>query len=209
MDENMDLNTKIDRLLEALTGVVQKVDELSERVDEHDSVLYDGLIGPANEQIAQNEYDNALSDFRTKYAEKLGPYEGKLKAIEGDDFDVFKEAFDTYNDSDYDFTPDEYVEKLTASISDQIEKIKEAVAEQEGVDKEDVEVEVDASNGEVQVDVDNKETEEKPEDNVTETEETVSDDTENTEADDTDELKEFEDSLKKEADSDKKSWIRG
>lgn len=235
MDEQnteMDLNAKLDKLMEAITAITAKVDEMDNRVNELDSALYDGLIGPANDAIAQNEYDNALSDFRTKYAEKLGPYESSAKAIEGDeDFDIYKQAFDAYNNSDYDFTPDEYVDKLAMSLADQIDKIKEAVAEKAGVDKDDVEVKVDAQPSEdgkhdVQIDVDNTETPEKPEDNVTEkeheevktedgekhtveSEEKTEETTEEKEDDGEETIEDFEKSLKDEADKDKdEKWLK-
>jgi hypothetical protein len=213
MDEEMDLNAKLDRLIEAMEAITAKIDEQQSRIDELDSALYDGLIGPANDAIAQNEYDNALSDFRTKYAEKLGPYESSVKAIEGDeDFDIFKNAFDAYNDGDYDFSPDEYVDKLAMSLADQIDKIKEAVAEKAGVDKDDVEVKVEAQPPEdgkhgVQIDVDNTETPEKPEDNVTEKEH---EEVKSEEQDDGEEtIEDFEKSLKDEADKDKdEKWLK-
>lgn len=223
MDEEMDLNTKLDHLIEAMEAITAKIDEQQSRIDELDSALYDGLIGPANDAIAQNEYDNALSDFRTKYAEKLGPYESSVKAIEGDDdFDIFKNAFDAYNDGDYDFSPDEYVDKLAMSLADQIDKIKEAVAEKAGVDKDDVEVKVEAQPSEdgkhdVQIDVDNTKTPEKPEDNVTEkeheevkTEEGEDHNVESEEKDDGEEtIEDFEKSLKDEADKDKdEKWLK-
>lgn len=239
MDEQnteMDLATKLDKLMEAITAITAKVDEMDARVNELDSALYDGLIGPANEAIAQNEYDNALSDFRTKYAEKLGPYESSAKAIEGDeDFDIYKQAFDAYNNSNYDFTPDEYVDKLAMSLADQIDKIKEAVAEKVGVDKDDVEVKVEAQPSEdgkhdVQIDVDNTETPEKPEDNVVEKEheevktedgeehkveseekeeEKVEEKTGDDEDDGEETLEDFEKSLKDEADKDKdEKWLK-
>ena len=230
MDEQnteMDLNEKLDRLIEAIEAITAKIDEQQARIDELDSALYDGLIGPANDAIAQNEYDNALSDFRTKYAEKLGPYEGSVKAIEGDeDFDIFKNAFDAYNDGDYDFSPDEYVDKLAMSLADQIDKIKSAIAEKAGVDKDDVEVKVEAQPSEdgkhdVQIDVDNTETSEKPEDNVTEKEHeevTTEDGEEHTveseekteeDSDGEETIEDFEKSLKDEADKDKdKKWLK-
>lgn len=228
MDEQnteMDLNEKLDRLIEAIEAITAKIDEQQARIDELDSVLYDGLVGPTNDAIAKNEYDNALSDFRTKYAEKLGPYEGSVKAIEGDeDFDIFKNAFDAYNDGDYDFSPDEYVDKLAMSLADQIDKIKTAVAEKVGVDKDDVEVKVEAQPSEdgkhdVQIDVDNTETSEKPEDNVVEKEheEVKTEDgeehtveSEEKEEDDGEEtIEDFEKSLKDEADKDKdRKWLK-
>lgn len=190
-ENTVELNELIPQLIAALQAVTEKVDEIAARQDELDSVLYDGLIGPANEALAQQEYDNALSDFRTKYAQKLGPYEEASRAIEGDDFDVFKEAFDNYNDSDYsDISPDEYVDALAANLQEQIAKVREAVAEKEGVEPEDVDVEVSAEDGEVTVDVDDTTTEEKPEDDVTETVEEEVGET----------LDDFEKSLKEELD---------
>ena len=228
MDENMDLNAKLDQLIEAVQTVVAKVDEQQARLDELDSALYDGLIGPANDAIAQNEYDNALSDFRAKYAEKLGPFENAAKAIEGDDeFDIYKQAFDAYNDNDYDFSPDEYVDKLTSSLAEQVNHIKEVVAEVEGVKPEDVHVEVEGTEegGEPKVEVEvESEEDHKEEENVEasegETKEEVDEKAE-AEVDHSDEekpaedeekeetLEDFESSLKAEADKDKdRSWLK-
>ena len=230
MNEEMDLNTKLDALMQAINDIVAKVDEISTRQDELDSVLYDGLIGPANEQLAQNEYDNALSDFRAKYAEKLGPLEEVSKAVEGDDFDIYKAAFDGYNEGGYDFSPDEYIDKVTESLTEQVNHIKEVVAAAEGVAPEDVHVEVEGTNetGEPKVEVeveseeDHKEEMETPaeegetKEEVDEKAEAEVDHTdeekpaEEEEKDEVDELKEFEDTLKKEAEKDKDiSWIRG
>ncbi len=218
MNEDFDLNAKLDQLLEAVNGIAAKVDEHQSRIDELDSVLYDGLIGPANEQLAQNEYNNALSDFRTKYAEKLSPYEGFTKAVEGDDFDIFKAAFDGYNEGEYDFSPDEYVDKKVVELAEQVEAIKEAAAHLAGVEPEQVDVDVNTNNGEVTVDVDDKTTDEKPKDDTTEVEteteevkpaeETVEEETKDDDGEET--LEEFEESLRKEAEKDKDhSWIRG
>lgn len=225
MNEDFDLNAKLDQLLEAVNGIAAKVDEHQSRIDELDSVLYDGLIGPANEQLAQNEYNNALSDFRTKYAEKLGPYEGFSKAVEGDDFDIYKAAFDGYNEGEYDFSPDEYIDKKVVELAEQVEAIKEAAAQIAGVEPEKVEVDVDTKDGEVTVDVDDETTEEKPEDNTTEVvkeesteteekpEEKIDESAEEEEKEDDDgeeTLEEFEESLRKEAEKDKDhSWIKG
>jgi hypothetical protein len=237
MDENMDLNAKLDQLIEAVQTVVAKVDEQQARIDELDSALYDGLIGPANDAIAQNEYDNALSDFRAKYAEKLGPFENAAKAIEGDeDFDIYKQAFDAYNDNDYDFSPDEYIDKLASSLTEQVNHIKEVVAEVEGVKPEDVHVEVEGNEeGGVEVEVESAEdhkeemettaeegeTKEELDDRVeTEVDHSDEDKTETeteakteTEAEDESKgeetLEDFERSLKEEAEKDKdRSWLK-
>lgn len=228
---NEDISQKLDMLIAAVQEVAAKVDAHDQQLQELDSVIYDGLIGPANEALAQNEYDNALSDFRAKYAEKLGPYESITKAVEGEDFDVYKAAFDGYNDGDYDVSVDEYIDKVTESLTAQIQTIKEVVAEVEDVKPEDVHVEVEGTNenGEPQVEVEiesekdhNEEMETKAEegetkeelDNRVETEVNHNDEEKSSETKDDDDgeetLEEFEASLKEEADKDKDhSWIRG
>lgn len=124
MDE--ELVTKIENLVQAVQAIAAKVDELSERVDELDSVLFDGLIGPANEQIAQQEYDDALSDFRCKFGEKLDKFDALAKAEEGEDFDLVKKAFDDYNDNDYPFSPSEYVDKRVEQFEEKAKALAEA-----------------------------------------------------------------------------------
>lgn len=171
MDEqNTDVAGMIERLTQAVSMVASRVDELAERVDELDSVLYDGLIGPANEQIQQQEYDDALSDFRCKFGEKLEPFSALAKAEEGDDFDVVKKAFDTYNENEFDFSPAEYVDKLTEKfgeramkVAEEASKLAEALGTEVTVetkteDGETVEVKAD-EDGEVSVEGEKVETE--------------------------------------------------
>ena len=136
---------KLTRLQSALEMVVQKVDEIAQRQDELDSVVYDGLIGPANEQIAQQEYDDALSDFRCKFGEKLDKFDALAKAEEGDDFDLVKKAFDDYNENDYPFSPSEYIDKRVEQFEAKAKALAEAAGsvvkiETETPDGQDVEV---------------------------------------------------------------------
>lgn len=127
VENGMDLEALVTQLNDTLAIVLQKVDELDKKVTEHDTVLYDGIISPANEAIAQEEYNNALSDFRCKYSEKLEPFAKAIKII--DDEDIYEKAFDEYNNGEYDSSPDEYVEALVESLSEQIDSVKEALAE--------------------------------------------------------------------------------
>jgi len=140
-----ELMDKLTRLQSALEMVVQKVDEIAQRQDELDSVVYDGLIGPANEQIAQQEYDDALSDFRCKFGEKLDKFDALAKAEEGDDFDLVKKAFDDYNENDYPFSPSEYIDKRVEQFEAKAKALAEAAGsvvkiETETPDGQDVEV---------------------------------------------------------------------
>lgn len=184
MDE--ELVTKIENLVQAVQMIAQKTDELAERVDELDSVLFDGLIGPANEQIAQKEYDDALSDFRCKFGEKLDKFDALAKAEEGEDFDLVKKAFDDYNDNDYPFSPSEYVDKRVEQFEEKAKALAEAAGavvkiETETPSGETVEVEA-TPDGEVETKVEGEtveETEEKKEEEPKEEEkkeeETISD----------------------------------
>lgn len=142
MDE---LSTKLENLIQAVQMVANKVDEIAQRQDELDSVVYDGLIGPANEQIAQQEYDDALSDFRCKFGEKLDKFDALAKAEEGDDFDLVKKAFDDYNENDYPFSPSEYIDKRVEQFEAKAKALAEAAGsvvkiETETPDGQDVEV---------------------------------------------------------------------
>ena len=152
---------KLTRLQSALEMVVQKVDEIAQRQDELDSVVYDGLIGPANEQIAQQEYDDALSDFRCKFGEKLDKFDALAKAEEGDDFDLVKKAFDDYNEHEYPFSPSEYIDKRVSQFEEKAKALAEAagsVVKIETETPEGEEVEVTATpDGDVKTEVEGEE----------------------------------------------------
>lgn len=187
------------RLNDTLAIVLQKLDEHDSKLNELDSVLYDGIVGPANDQIAQQEYDQALSDFRCKYAEQLDPYAGAVQAIDGED--VYQRAFDSYNDSDTDISPDEYVTQLAESLKNQIAAVKEALGSDSNVE---VEVKADTPEGDVEIktDGDKVETstdEDKDGEPESETEE-VKDESES--------LEDFEKSLREELDKEKGPLIK-
>jgi hypothetical protein len=165
MDE---LSTKIENLIQAVQLVANKcdefavkLDELQKRQDELDSVVFDGLIGPANEQIAQQEYDNALSDFRCKFGEKLDKFDALAKAEEGDDFDLVKKAFDDYNEHDYPFSPSEYIDKRVEQFEEKAKALAEAAGAVVKIETETPEgenVEVTATpEGEVKTEVEGEE----------------------------------------------------
>lgn len=165
MDE---LSTKIENLIQAVQLVANKcdefavkLDELQKRQDELDSVVFDGLIGPANEQIAQQEYDNALSDFRCKFGEKLDKFDALAKAEEGGDFDLVKKAFDDYNEHDYPFSPSEYIDKRVEQFEEKAKALAEAAGAVVKIETETPEgenVEVTATpDGEVKTEVEGEE----------------------------------------------------
>lgn len=204
MENVAELQTLITQLNETLAVVLQKLDEHEAKLSELDSVLYDGIVGPANDQIAAQEYNQALSDFRCKFAEKLDPYANAVKAIEG--VDVYQKAFDTYNDGSYEISPDEYVEKLAESLKEQVASIKEVLnaevelkVEGETPSGEDVEITTDGND----VEVDSESTEIKEEKDEKEAEESTAEAEEEVET-----LEDFEKSLREELDKTKGPLIR-
>lgn len=172
---NEELIGKIEALVQATSLVAQKVDELSERVDQLDSVLFDGLIGPMNDQIAEDEYNEALSDFRCKFGEKLDKYDALAKEIEGDDeFDSVKKAFDTYNENEdinSKMSPAEYVDRVAEGFAEKAKAIEEKAKALAAIVGDEVTVEAETPDGKIEVTADeNGNTETKAEGEVESTE---------------------------------------
>lgn len=210
MENTNDVGAMITQLNDTLNLVLQKLDEHEQKLNEMDSVLYDCLIGPINDQMAQQEYDSALSDFRCKYAEQLGPFEDVVRAI--DDEDVYQKAFDAYNEGGFEASPDEYVAQLAESLKEQVAAVKGAVdnikVEVETSDGETTTIETDGENIEVDsTDEDVKE--EKAEDKAeTEKPEEAAEEEKPAEEDDGETLEDFEASLKEELDKEKGPLIK-
>ena len=115
--------------LEKLNVIFEKYSKLMQetldRVDAMD-VLYNKIIKPA--ETLENDYNTGLrrDDFKAKYADKLSPFNDKLKAIEGDDFDLVEKAFGDFDAIEGEKNGDEYVEKLIAKVQSQLDKISKA-----------------------------------------------------------------------------------
>ena len=129
----------LNTLRDAVLQVVDRVKELEKKVDDSiastdkkvndlTSTVYDEIINPANEYIAGQEKEARFDDFNEKYGEKLRPFNEDLSALEGDDFDVVREAFDKYDDFEGDkMGEDEYVEALVEQLGDKLSSIKSAL----------------------------------------------------------------------------------
>lgn len=219
-----ELMSAVEQLNSTLALVLERLDSQQQMIDELDNVLYSGLIGPINDQMAQQEYDQALSDFRCKYAEQLGPFEDVVKAI--DDEDVYQKAFDAYNEGGFEASPDEYVTQLAESLKEQVAAVKGAVesitVEVETSDGETTTIETDGENVEVDsTDEDVKEekaedkaengdSEEKPAEEEKEepVEEEKPEEEEKEEEDEGESLEDFEKSLREELDKEKGPLIK-
>lgn len=80
------------------------------------------------------EYDKADDAFKRgqwhdHFAEKLDPYCDKLKALNGPDFDLYKESFDEYSKDFSDLEADDYVTKLVENIDALLDKLRGALGE--------------------------------------------------------------------------------
>lgn len=164
----------------AIKELIEYVGHLANEITEIKTTMMDELINPIHEEYDKMQYENALSDFRCKYAEKLEPMSEKLKAIEADDgFDVVKKAFDGFINRTDGMEQDTYVEKFAEKVQGQIDAIGKAF----GVEPEKIEeVKIETEDGEVKAEVEDGEvTNIEGEENITEepsTEESIEESTE-------------------------------
>lgn len=129
----------------AMAELIEYVHHLANEIAEIKTSIMDDLINPIKDEYGKMQYDNALSDFRCKYAEKLEPFGDKLKAIEGEDFDIIKKTFDDFNEDNKGYEEAEYVEELAKSIQNQLDTISKAF----GVEPEKIEeVKIETEDGE-------------------------------------------------------------
>ena len=166
------INALIERA-DAQDGMIQAVREKAEGTER---LIFDEVINPAKAEMEKQIYNAGLEDFANKYGEKLNGYNDKLRPIEGEDFDIMKQAYDGYNSIEGE-KPDEamYVDELVKVVDKQLDDIRAAIgapADAEVAVKQD-------DDGETTVEVDGQEVKEVSEDSedsdkpeVKETEET-------------------------------------
>lgn len=137
-----------------LKELVDYVHHLADEITQVKISVMEELINPINDEFNKMQHDNALSDFRCKYAEKLEPLNGKLKALEGDDFDIVEKAFDDFSARKDGMEADVYTDKLVEKVNEQLNKIGEAF----GIPADEIkEVKVETENGEAKAEVEDGE----------------------------------------------------
>ena len=161
MDEQI-LNEILTSYRDAINALIERIDAqdemvkaMMEKTSTVEKLIYDEVLNPAKEAMEKSIYDSGLEDFTAKYGEKLQGYNEKLRPIEGEDFDIMKEAYDGYNE----YQPedgekpdaDEYVDELVKVVDNQLENIRSAL----GI-PDDAEVAVVNEEGETKVEVDGK-----------------------------------------------------
>lgn len=143
----------INALIERMDAQDEMVKAVVEKVDGLDHLIFDEVINPAKEAMDQSIYETGLNDFGNRYKDKLASYNEKLRPIEGEDFDIVKQAYDGYNSIEGE-KPDEamYVDELIKVVDKQLEDIRSAIGA-----PADAEVTVSNEDGETKVEVDGKE----------------------------------------------------
>lgn len=142
-------------IVAAVKQLVEDYGHLANEIAEVKASIYDNLLNPIKEEFDHMQYEDALSDFRCKHAEKLEPFSDKLKALEKDDsFDIVKKAFDDFSERKDGMEEDVYVDKLASKIQEQLDDIAGIF----GVKPEEIEeVKVETDEGEVEAKVEDGE----------------------------------------------------
>jgi hypothetical protein len=148
---------------EVISLLNNKIDALSQRVDELESVLFDELLNPMAEFVNKKEHETKVGAFGEAHPE-LAELKDSYATL-NDDADVITDVYDAFIESGY---PDEneYVEQAVKVLTDAITEAKRKL----GID---VSVEAKPEEGKVEVKVEGADEEaEKPEpEPETETEE--------------------------------------
>ena len=166
---------------EVISLLNNKIDALSQRVDELESVLFDELLNPMAEFVNKKEHETKVGAFGEAHPE-LAELKDSYATL-NDDADVISDVYDAFIESGY---PDEneYVEQAVKVLTDAITEAKRKL----GID---VSVEAKPEEGKVEVKVEGADEEaEKPE---AETETEEKEEVENS----PEEVAEFEKSLEK------------
>lgn len=142
-------------IVAAVKQLVEDYGHLASEIAEVKASIYDNLINPIKADFEQMQHDNALSDFRCKYAEKLEPFSDKLKKLEkDDDFDVVEKAFDDYQARTDGMEEAEFVDKFVDKVQSQLDDIAAVF----GVEPEKIEeIKVETEEGEVKAEVEDGE----------------------------------------------------
>lgn len=133
--EDMQLNEILSSYRDAIEALIERIDlqdkavqMLSDKYDSVDKLIYDEVLNPATEAMNQYKYDFGLKGFGERYKDKFEGYNDKLRPIEGQDFDIVKQAYDDYNNYEGE-KPEEaaYVDELIKQVDIQLDNIRQAI----------------------------------------------------------------------------------
>ena len=127
----------------------------------------DNILNTVAESEKKYQHDVGVKGFTERNGEALGKYVEKLKKLNGDDFDLFENAYDEYNNTFSDIEESTYVAQLVSEIENKISKLREALGEDEvEIESDDEKTEVKTHDTEIEtntgsdVETENKDKEE-------------------------------------------------
>ena len=123
--------------------LLNEIKALRQELDDLKKIVHEDIIEPIEKDWNDKKYNEALDAWKNKYKDKLSPYEERLKATEGDDFDMWKSTYDEWNASEDD--ADEWVDVLIEELDKSLDPLAKAF----GVAKEDLNATIEVKNGEV------------------------------------------------------------
>lgn len=180
------LDILLERVEKLEQSVIDNKADAESKIKELNDLLVEEVINPASEARDWAAKEERFDGWLERNGEKFAPYAEDYKLIEGEDKDIARDMFDTYEGMSGDDKPteEEYVNSTIEKIVAQIDKIKEAF----GAKKVEVE---STENGETEVKVDGEKVDEKVVEQLVEGGEVAEENEEATE----DELAEFEKEL--------------
>lgn len=123
--------------------LIAEIQSLKAELTELKDLVHKGIIEPIEKDYNDRKYKEATDMWTERYKDKLSPYIDRLKATEGDDFDLMKASYDAWNETDMD--SDEFVDLLIKSIEESLEPLAKAF----GVPVENLNADIKIENGEV------------------------------------------------------------
>lgn len=119
-------------LADRLTACEEMLKACMDKINATDDLLQNEIITPLVDAFNTADNNYRYDEFTSKYGERLAPYSARLSAIEGEDVDAVKDAFDAYNsytdEERAKFESDEkYVDDLITSLDDYINKVRESL----------------------------------------------------------------------------------
>ena len=122
------------------------------------------------QQFGDAEENHNKSEWHKKFDERFSPYSDKLKALNGDDFDVVEEAYNEHKSDYSDLSDDEYADALEENIKKTIERIWPEAPEEvkEEVAETVAEAAADGEEGKVEAHIEAEEGDAEPEVHVVE-----------------------------------------
>jgi hypothetical protein len=123
--------------------LLNEVRSLRAELNDLKDLVHKGIIEPIEKDYNDRKRKEAQDIWNERYGERLKPYEAKMKALDGDDFDLMTSSYDSWNETD--MNSDEWVDMLIKQLEESLDPVAKAF----GVAKEDLDATIEIEDGEV------------------------------------------------------------